>query len=253
MKITNFKIVIPARLGSTRLPEKILLPINGKPMVQHVYEACLKAGFHEDDVVVAIDDEKIAKALIPYGTHFVYTRDSHESGTDRIVEVAHSLGWDDSVRVINIQGDEPEVNPCAILQMVDSMLASDADIVTLMTPIVDFADITNPNVVKVVMGEDNRAIYFSRAAVPFLRENDTGPCLLRRHLGFYCYTVETLRMFSSLCKPIVERAEKLEQLRALANGMRIDAFHINTEPSHGIDTQEDYEQLLKRMENKDGE
>lgn len=253
MKITNFKIVIPARLGSSRLPEKIILPINGKPMVQHVYEACLKAGFHKDDVVVAIDDEKVAGALRPYGTHFVFTQDNHDSGTDRIMEVANLLGWDDSVRVINIQGDEPEVNPCAILQMVDSLERSSADIVTLMTPIVNFEDITNPNVVKVVMGEDNRAVYFSRATVPFLRDNNTGPCLLRRHLGFYGYTVETLRLFSSLSKPIIERAEKLEQLRALANGLRIDAFSINTQPSHGIDTQEDYEALLKRMENKDVE
>lgn len=253
MKITNFKIVIPARLGSTRLPEKILLPINGKPMVQHVYEACLKAGFHKDDVVVAIDDEKIAEALIPYGTHFVYTSHSHQSGTDRILEVVDLLGWDDSVRVVNIQGDEPEVNPCAILQMVDSLERSNADIVTLVTPINQMADLVNPNVVKVAMGEDNRALYFSRSAIPYMRDVTQSHFALHRHLGFYGYTVDTLRMFASLCQPTVERVEKLEQLRAIAHGMRIDAFLINTEPSHGIDTQEDYEQLLKRMENKDGE
>lgn len=230
--------VIPARYASTRFPGKPLHPIAGKPLVQRVVERCRLASSLAD-VVVATDDPRIADAVRPYAT-VAMTRADHPSGTDRIAEVARSIPAD---AYVNIQGDEPLVDP-AVIDAVASLLAG-ADMTTAATPIHDAGDYANPNVVKVVVGVDGHALYFSRRTIPYVRDHaampDAGQLAsfpFLKHLGIYGYRADTLRRLVGFPVSPLEQAERLEQLRALENGIRIAVARVRHD-SIGVDVPSD--------------
>jgi 3-deoxy-manno-octulosonate cytidylyltransferase (CMP-KDO synthetase) len=241
-----FRIVIPARYASSRLPGKVLLPLAGKPMLQWVYErACATRAAA---VVIATDDERVAAAARTFAKQVIMTGAGHLSGTDRVAEVAGRLGWGDRDIVVNAQGDEPLLPP-QLLQQVASLLAqyAQADIATLATPIHNLADFLDPNVVKLVTDLQQRALYFSRAPIPWSR--DGAPAGLasqtqwhgaRRHRGLYAYRVEALRRMASLPPSALELSEKLEQLRALEAGFDIRVADCAVQPGPDVNTAEDY-------------
>ncbi|MGE0115180.1 MAG: 3-deoxy-manno-octulosonate cytidylyltransferase [Steroidobacteraceae bacterium] len=248
----SFKVVIPARYGSTRLPGKPLLKIRGKPMVQWVVDAaCASAA---DDVLVATDDQRIVQAVIsPRGAESiaVLTRSDHRSGTDRIAEVAMLRQWPGDTIVVNVQGDEPQMPP-QLINQVAQLLADNpqAQIATLCTPIESLEEFLNTNVVKVVSADDATALYFSRAPIPWHR--DAAPAGLAsqtqfsgamRHLGIYAYRVSALLQLTSLPPASLELAESLEQLRAMQAGMRIVVAAAAAHPGMGIDTPQDIERI----------
>jgi 3-deoxy-manno-octulosonate cytidylyltransferase (CMP-KDO synthetase) len=245
----GFKVVIPARYGSTRLPAKPLLDLGGRPMIQWVIAAA--AGSHAAEVLVATDDERIAAAAIdprrPSHSVAVMTRADHLSGTDRIAEVAALRGWSDSTIVVNVQGDEPQLPP-ALIDQVAALLEkhADAEIATLCTPITSVHEFLDPNVVKVVTGRGCVALYFSRAPIPWHRDgamqgltSQTSILGAQRHLGIYAYRVAALRKLTAMQPSDLEVIEKLEQLRALQAGMRLVVGIAGTLAPAGIDTEND--------------
>ena len=222
-------IVIPARYASTRLPGKPLLEILGKPMVQHVYERALEVP-GVDTVVVATDDERVFDAVRGFGGRCVMTSPEHPSGTDRLAEVMQT---DDADIYINLQGDEPLVRPGDIALLAEGMRAdSSVQVGTLCHPI-DAQEARNANTVKVVLAANGDALYFSRAAIPFAR--DDAPARYLKHVGVYAYRREVLAAYSALPAAMLEQAEKLEQLRLLAAGLRIRAFKV-APSGPGVDT-----------------
>jgi 3-deoxy-manno-octulosonate cytidylyltransferase (CMP-KDO synthetase) len=246
----SFKVVIPARYGSTRLPAKPLLEIGGKPMIQWVVEQACRS--RADEIVVATDDARIAAVVKdPRGgpqAMAVMTRADHASGTDRIAEVAKSRGWSGDTVVVNVQGDEPQIPP-ALINQVAALLVADprADLATLCTPVTNLEEFRNPNIVKVVRARDGAALYFSRAPIPHGRDvaagSDAAFAGAFRHLGIYAYRVDALLRMTALSVSPLEAAEKLEQLRALEAGMRIAVGVAEQSPGIGIDTAEDIERL----------
>lgn len=222
-----FQVVIPARHASTRLPGKPLLPLAGKPMLQWVWERACRSRARQ--VLIATDDERIAAAAQGFGAAVMLTSAAHQSGTDRIAEVAHRAGWAEDDIVVNVQGDEPLLPP-ALIDQVASLLDAhpQAQIATLATPLLAAAQLTETNVVKVVADPRGRALYFSRAAIPC--DRDHGGCAqARRHLGIYAYRAGALQQLAALVPTPLEQLEKLEQLRALENGMEIrvaDALEV---------------------------
>ena len=231
-----FNIVIPARFGSTRLPGKALLPIAGKPMVAWVWERAAQAG--AEQVVVATDDPRIADEMTSRGALVAMTRVDHASGTDRLAEVVDQLGWREDAIVVNLQGDEP-LMPVANIQRVEAVLSetAGADMATLMEPL-DPADAEQQSVVKVVASETGRALYFSRSAIPFHRE-DGLPAPLFRHIGLYAYRAGFLKSFVGWPPALAEQSESLEQLRALAHDAHIQ-IELAPEPvPAGVDTESD--------------
>ena len=244
--MTSFRVVIPARYGSTRLPAKALADIGGRPMIQWVASAALRS--RADEVIVATDDKRVADALVPAArAHVVMTRADHLSGTDRIAEVAMLRRWHDDDIVVNVQGDEPLLPPRLIDQVAD-LLANDlhAHIATLSTPISSVEEFLDPNAVKVVAASDRGALYFSRAPIPWHRDGAQQGLLsqsviagAQRHLGIYAYRVASLRRITALSPSSLELAEKLEQLRAMEAGMRIVVEEAQTTPGTGVDTEHD--------------
>jgi 3-deoxy-manno-octulosonate cytidylyltransferase (CMP-KDO synthetase) len=237
-------IVIPARHASTRLPGKPLLKETGKYLVQHVYErACLSKRARA--VVVATDDPRIVAAVEGFGGRVVLTRKDHPSGTDRVAEVARQVEGD---VIVNLQGDEPLIDPSA-LDLVIWLLERDpeAGMATLATPIHSAEQFHNPNCVKVVCDEAGRALYFSRSPVPFVRDGRPDfaarPARFLQHVGLYAYRRAFLLSFASTPPAALERAEKLEQLRALATGARIRVGLIE-QPALGVDTYDDYQRFV---------
>ncbi len=230
--------VIPARYGSTRFPGKPLVPIAGKPMIQHVYEAAA-AATRIDAVIVATDDQRIMDAVTAFGGTAVITSSEHETGTDRIAEAVTGLEAD---IVLNIQGDEPLIPSAILNQLAEKMQHSDADMGTVAVPFscVD-RDPTDSNAVKVVLDNQGFALYFSRALIPFLRSGgeETMPLL---HWGLYAYTRQFLQRFVSWPRGRLERSEMLEQLRALENGARILVLQTKT-PTLGVDVPEDVDKV----------
>lgn len=239
-----FRVVIPARLGSTRLPRKVLLDLAGKPVVQHVWEAACASGASE--TVIATDSEEVVGVCRGFGADVMLTSASHASGSDRVNEVAQSRGWGADSIVVNLQGDEPRMPP-ALVKQVASLLAEDAgaQIASLCHPIVDLAEWLDPNVVKVVMGAAGDALYFSRAPVPWRRDGSTRemPRLPEgyafRHIGLYAYRIAALARFSALPPASLEQIEALEQLRALHHGMRLRMGVTTQVPQRGVDTEAD--------------
>jgi len=235
-------VIIPARYASTRLPGKPLLSETGKPLIQHVVEA-VEPSTRIDRVVVATDDTRIAQAVEAFGGDVVMTRDDHISGTDRLAEAANTLALDDNDIVINVQGDEPDLAPQIIDTLVEMIENSDAPMGTLCTPMSsEMAD--DPNRVKVVFDGTDRAMCFSRAKIPFDRDGD-GSTQYFLHLGIYAYRVGFLKRFAKLAPTAGEKAEKLEQLRALEHGYTIAIQSVDYDGT-GIDTPEDYQAFVRR-------
>ncbi len=248
-------IIIPARLKSERLAGKILLAETGIPLICHTAMAAARirdmSGGLFREVIVAADHEDTIVAVEEFnrekniGVRAVMTREDHASGSDRIAEAAATLGSDIDA-VLNLQGDEPEIDPAPVLALAHSMAAADADIGTLVFPVHDAEEAANPNLVKVVIGEGGRALYFSRSPIPYVREHNASAPYYG-HVGIYLYRRAALERFVRLPAGLLEQTEKLEQLRALENGMRIFALAMNTKPEKGIDTPDDYAAFVKRM------
>ena len=240
-----FRVVIPARHGSSRLPGKPLRPLAGEPMILHVHRLAVRSGATE--VIVATDDERICAACRAAGADVEMTSERHASGTDRIAEVAARRGWAYDDVVVNVQGDVPLLPPALIGQAVALLAATPAaSIATLATPIDSEADYLDPNVVKVVSRQDGLALYFSRAPVPWDREGSTAvpPAAdrhrgARRHLGLYAYRVAALRRLATATPDPLEQRERLEQLRALAMGISIVVADAVEPPGAGVDTPDD--------------
>lgn len=238
-------IVIPARYGSRRLPGKPLLRVTGKYLIQHVYErAC--AARRASQVIVATDDPRIEAAVRRFGGNVRLTRRDHASGTDRVAEVARSL---DADIVVNLQGDEPLIEP-ATLDLFPALLESDpaADVATLAVPLTTTAQWHNPNCVKVVCDDRGRALYFSRSPIPFVRDGqphfDADPPPFLQHLGLYAYRRPFLLQLTASPPSRLERLEKLEQLRVLAQGRPI-RVGVLPQAAIGVDTWEDYEAFVR--------
>ena len=234
-------------MQSQRLPGKPLLPVKGKPMVCHVYDACINAGMARRDVWVATDHTTIVGEMYRHAIPVVTTSSRHKSGTDRVIQAAKILKLKNSDIVINVQGDEPEMSPELVKQLVQEMLETDCEIGTLQTPIKTTEEVLNPNVVKVITNANNKALLFTRAAVPYLR-TPLKQYKYYRHVGIYGYTVGALKKYGALPTSTLEDVEQLEQLRALEYGMSIKVVTACTEPCKGVDTEEDYRELVKRTE-----
>lgn len=231
----SFSVVIPARYASTRLPGKPLLDIAGKPMLQHTWERALLSGASR--VVIATDDARILEAANSFGAEVLMTSASHQSGSDRICEVVDALGFDDSECVINVQADEPLIPPEAIDQVAESLrLNADYGLATLCESIEDEREYSEPSSVKVVMDKVGRALYFSRAPIP---ASVSLPTECYRHIGIYAYRVGVLRKFVTWPVATIEAIERLEQLRALYNGVAIHVSIASTRIPPGVDTPED--------------
>lgn len=244
------KIVIPARYASSRLPGKPLADIVGKPMIEHVWLRAKEAAHEGDEIIIAADDERIIEAANAFGADVVKTRTDHESGTDRIAEVAEICGWADDEIVVNLQGDEPLMPP-ALVRLAGDALAKlpDAALATASCKIHRQEDVSNPNIVKVVSDSKGMAMYFSRSPLPYDRagEIDISRFNYQRHLGLYAYRVATLKTLSNLPPAPTEQLEQLEQLRALHAGMKIYVEEIAEAPPHGVDTEADLEAVRKVM------
>lgn len=244
MSGSAFRIVIPARLGSTRLPRKVLRDLAGKPMLQWTWQAaCAVAG--PNAVTIATDDVGVQALCADFGADVRMTDPAHQSGTDRVNEIATAAGWPDDEIIVNLQGDEP-LMPAAMVREAARLLAEDptADIATLCHPLHTLEDWLNPNFVKVVRAANGHALYFSRAPIPWKREG-TSPRsplpigLAYRHIGLYAYRVGALRRFSVLPPSSLESCEALEQLRALEAGLRIAVGVSDLPPPRGVDTEAD--------------
>lgn len=251
--MTAFTVVIPARFASTRLPGKPLLDIGGKPMVVQVAVRARASGATE--VIIATDHADIARAVEAHGFTAMMTREDHASGTDRIAEVAalQKLGGDRIV--VNVQGDEPLIEP-ALIRTVAQQLAdhTDAAIATACCPLSDAAQMAGSNVVKVVLDKNGYALYFSRAPIPFARDAFANgiialpPALpAYRHIGIYAYRAEFLALYAGLAPAAIERAEALEQLRALWHGHRISVAVCAEAPHAGVDTAADLAYVRKLL------
>jgi len=235
-----FVVVIPSRYASQRLPGKPLRDIAGKTMLQHVYERAQES--KASKVIVATDDERIKSAAIKFGASVCMTGNHHQSGTERLAEVAEKLGWADDQIVVNLQGDEP-LMPAALINQCATLLDDGrADIATLASPLAAAAHSEDPNIVKVLTDDSGFALYFSRAAIPFSRAKETDSLALesaRHHHGIYAYRTSTLREIVAAKPSNLEKCERLEQLRALSMGLRIKVGTPETRPGPGIDTEDD--------------
>ncbi|NIB41248.1 3-deoxy-manno-octulosonate cytidylyltransferase [Pseudomaricurvus alkylphenolicus] len=253
----NYTVVIPARYASTRLPGKPLKDIAGKTMVQRVYEQATQSG--ADRVVIATDDQRIEQQVRSFGAEVCMTSDRHESGTDRLQEVAQQLALADDDIVVNVQGDEPLIPPAVIDQVAANLAANaDASVATLSEPIEDAEDYLNPNIVKVVADKSGLALYFSRASIPWPRDSFAGmdlenppqlPAanLFQRHIGIYAYRVRLLNEFVTWPQAPLETLECLEQLRVLWNGQRIHVAEAQEKVPGGVDTQEDLDRVCRLL------
>lgn len=252
----SFYVVIPARYASSRLPAKPLKDIAGKPMIQHVYERACASGARE--VIIATDDARIQSAAQAFGARVCLTSPDHQSGTDRLQEVAAQLQLPDQAIVVNVQGDEPLI-PARVIDQVAHNLERDqqASVATLCEPIGSQSDFRNPNIVKVVTDQQGRALYFSRAPIPWPREAfaDNGQAhealnaapAARRHIGIYAYRVGLLHRFVSWPQAPLEALESLEQLRVLWQGESIHVQEACEPVPGGVDTVEDLERVRRAL------
>ncbi|KLU27619.1 3-deoxy-manno-octulosonate cytidylyltransferase [Caballeronia mineralivorans PML1(12)] len=251
-----FIAVVPARLASTRLPDKPLADIGGKPMVVRVAERARLSGALQ--VLIATDSQRVVEVAKEHGFDALLTRADHPNGTDRLAEVATHFGWSDETIVVNVQGDEPLIDP-ALVRNVAAHLAAHPScaIATAAHPIHDPADVFNPNVVKVVLDSKSVALYFSRAPIPWSRDawqkdwpnvaalgaRPSVPSNVLRHIGLYAYRAKFLRIYPTLSVAPIEEGEALEQLRALWHGERIAVLTTNDAPPPGVDTPTDLERV----------
>lgn len=253
--------IIPARLYSTRLPNKLLLPIAGKPLILWTIEQARKAE-NISRVIVAADSEEILRVVRANGVEVILTSETHQSGSDRIAEVAETLP-ENSI-IVNVQGDEPLISPVTIQKAVEAILRDDSiQMATTCERIHDAKDVLSSDVVKVVCDAEDFAIYFSRSPIPFpreavkkfgtletaLREEKNLISLFRKHTGLYVYRREFLLQYTKFAQTVLEKIEMLEQLRALENGAKIKVVET-TESSIGVDTQEDFERVKQIIETR---
>jgi len=251
--MADFSVVVPARYASSRLPGKPLLEIDGLPMVVHVARRARESGAR--DVCVATDHEGIAAAVRQHGFAAEMTASDHPSGTDRIAEVARKRNWPPRHIVVNVQGDEPLIDPAEIARVASALEAdADASIATLCCAIVETEDLLNPNVVKVVLDSRGHALYFSRASIPYPRDawrdaREQLPAGLPayRHIGLYAYRCAFLYVYAELAPTALERFEALEQLRALWHGHVIAVAIAAAAPAPGVDTPEDLERVREHL------
>lgn len=257
----DFVVIIPARFASTRLPGKILLDLGGKPMIQHVHERVSRSDARR--IIVATDHQEIVDAVEAFSGEAILTSAKHPSGTDRVAEAIEKLNLDDDEIVVNVQGDEPMIDP-AIINRVAANLStnSSASIATVAVPVRNSEELFNPNVVKVVMDNNNMALYFSRAPVPWQRDNYMGKEFndlknqdisrldqsFYRHIGIYAYTAAFVKQYVRLQQSDLEKTEALEQLRALSNGYRISVLLAENAGEPGIDTRDDYDRVKEIIE-----
>ena len=257
----SFTVVIPARFASTRLPGKLLLDLGGKPVLQHVYERAQESG--AERVIVATDHDDIVDAVKKFSGEVVVTDIRHQSGTDRIAEVIDKIAMEDQTVVVNVQGDEPLIDPQLVKKVATNLEQySAASIATACSKLDSVDDLVNPNIVKVVTDENGYALYFSRAPIPWHREGfaqlltkgaldcdmeSLGVCYFR-HIGIYAYRAQFLRTYVKLPQSTLEKTEALEQLRALSNGYKIHVGETLANDAIGIDTQDDYEKAKHIIE-----
>lgn len=241
----SFKVVIPARYASARLPGKPLLDIAGKPMVIRVAEKANQSG--AETVVIATDFEKIMQVAEEHQVDALMTRVDHQSGTDRIAEVAQALNWDDDDVVVNVQGDEPLIDPVLIQEVALTLAHSkEAVMATACHAINDEASILNPNIVKVVLDVGGHALYFSRSPIPYPRDDEYKQNVLAyRHIGIYAYRVGFLKQYAELSVTQLEKIESLEQLRVLHHGYKIAVSVTDNAPAVGVDTQADLDDVRR--------
>ncbi len=242
----QFKVIIPSRYASSRLPGKPLLEIAGKPLIQHVYEAA-KASLAER-IIIATDDERILKVAEKINAEVIMTSSQHNSGTDRLAEAVALLDEDEDAIIVNLQGDEIGM-PASLIDQVASALNANPEksMATLCEPITNAEDYNDPNIVKVVFDDRNSALYFSRSPIPWTKQNGV-PDETYRHIGLYAYRCGFLKNFSTTPVCPLEQSESLEQLRALYNGEKI---HVEVACDHagiGIDTPEDLEKARRALE-----
>lgn len=252
--MTDFVVAIPARFAATRLPGKPLRELLGRPMIAHVVDRALEAGANQ--VVVATDDARIAEAVASMPAKVVMTSTEHASGTDRLAEAARRLAWPEGMIVVNLQGDEPLAPASGIRTAVAALAASDAPMSTLATPIQNATELFDPNCVKVVADAHGRALYFSRAPIPWARDSftidqvqlppSTRPWL--RHIGLYAYRAGFLDTFTRLPHSPLEDCESLEQLRVLDAGYRIAVAIAPERFPAGVDTAEDLQRVAEIMQ-----
>jgi 3-deoxy-manno-octulosonate cytidylyltransferase (CMP-KDO synthetase) len=242
--VTTVLAVIPARLASTRFPEKVLASATGKPLIRHVWENARRAT-SLSRVVIATDHPRVRDACVAFGAEVVMTRADHENGSSRLAEAAAKLSLADGDIVVNVQGDEPEMEPGVIDGAVLALQGSGAEVATIASPFAPGEDPANPNTVKVALRRDGCALYFSRSLLPYPRVpgiDGAGPL---RHVGLYAYRAAFLRLYPTLAPTPLERAESLEQLRVLEHAYRVA---VAVMPCHGvgIDTPEQYEAFVRR-------
>jgi 3-deoxy-manno-octulosonate cytidylyltransferase (CMP-KDO synthetase) len=246
--VTEFVVVIPSRYASERLPGKPLRPIAGKPMLQHVYDRGMESGAVE--VIIATDDERIADAAKLFSAKCLMTSTDHQSGTDRLAEVARIAGWPDDMIIVNLQGDEPLMPPKLIDQCASLLNDNRADVATLASPVLSNDEFRNPNVVKAVVDGDGFALYFSRAAIPYSRTQATDELAREsalHHHGIYAYRNSVLQKIVASDRSPLEIAEQLEQLRALSLGMKIKVGIPAPRPGPGVDTEEDLAEVERLL------
>ena len=240
----DFKVVIPARYASTRLPGKPLLEIAGQPMLQHVYERVQHSCASE--VIVATDDARIADAARGFNADICMTSTAHRSGTERLGEVVEQAGWDDDTIVVNVQGDEPMLPPALVRQVAEGLAGhAEAMVATLAYPLESLVEAADLNIVKVVLDRYGYALYFSRAPIPCHRDGDEGGSagIGLRHIGLYAYRAGFLKHYAELEPSPLEAAEKLEQLRVLWHGMKIYVGVAAEMPGPGVNTAEDLQRV----------
>lgn len=245
----SFTVIIPARLASTRLPNKPLADLGGKPMVVRVAEQAARSGAAQ--IVVATDHADIIDACEKHGVAARMTRADHPSGTDRIAEVAAALGLSEDAVVVNVQGDEPQIDP-RLISATAALIGENVPMATVAHPIDDIGEIFNPNVVKVVLDKSGRALYFSRATIPwhrdgFAQSREVVPAGYRplRHIGLYAYRNAFLQAYPGLAISPLEQIEALEQLRALWHGYPIAVHVMDDVPAAGVDTPEDLSRMRR--------
>ncbi|KOO03663.1 3-deoxy-manno-octulosonate cytidylyltransferase [Vibrio nereis] len=249
----SFTVVIPARYQSTRLPGKPLADIGGKPMIQWVYEQAIQAG--AEKVIIATDDARVETAVRAFGGEVCMTSPNHESGTERLAEVVDVMGIPDDHIIVNVQGDEPLVPPSIISQVAGNLANSQAPMATLAVEITDEAEVFNPNAVKVLTDKDGYAMYFSRATIPWDRDNFSNGAQkvvhpLMRHIGIYAYRAGFINTYINWEPTALEKIECLEQLRVLWYGEKIHVEVAKEAPAAGVDTPEDLEVVRKIVASK---
>ncbi|HET6629420.1 MAG TPA: 3-deoxy-manno-octulosonate cytidylyltransferase [Woeseiaceae bacterium] len=246
--MNDFVVVIPARYASVRLPGKPLRLIAGKPMLQHVHERAAES--RASEVIIATDDRRIAAAAEAFGAKVCMTAEHHQSGTDRLAEVSRRCGWPKHKAVVNLQGDEPLMPAGLINQCAGLLAAPEVGMATLASPFLSREEFDDPNVVKVILDTHGDALYFSRAAIPYARSPANASLAMGsalHHHGIYAYRVEVLQRVVAAERSPLEQAEQLEQLRALALGVKIRVGRPEQRPGPGVDTEADLARVAKKL------